>query len=207
MSEIVKEMLLKRNEEMAIWYFLTVSLEVDYTPSAKMCILLKKIFDNSFAILEKGENGKIHFHLLGQAVRRVDNIKQAIKKLLKEEEYELSPYSLFMEPEVRTIWRLGYLHKESSNALWNTVFSEEAIKRGIDLYKENPGRKRTNISEGKYNVNKLVEIAREECRTATDVEEFLNDVTKGMVPFSQWQKINKKQFRQYVLSNYREDDR
>jgi len=204
-SEDIKETLTLNDG--AIWYFLTLSLDVDYTPSKEMNVLLKKIFLNSFAILEHGENGKTHFHLLGQALRRSDNIKNAIKEKLKKEEYEVTPYSVHMEPEVKVMYRLGYLHKEGSDSLWNTVFPEEAIKRAIKVYQESPNKKRTEIKDGKFNVNKLVEMARQECRTASEVEQFINDITKGMVPFSQWQKINWKRFRQYVLSEYKEDDK
>lgn len=192
--------------EPGCWWFLTVSLDIDFVPSEKILQYCRKVFSEHYGVIEHGDSGKAHFHLVGYSIRRQDNMKSGMTKLLEKEDYTTGQWSVDLRAEPRAEWRMGYLMKELDSKVVLSNIEERVLEKGKLCYETSPKRERKELKAGKFNVNKLMDLCRQSCHSHDDVINFINDCAEpGVVDFSQWQKINWKRFRQYALKNYSEE--
>lgn len=186
-----------------IYYFGTISLDQDYTPSEKMVNHLKNKFkDYLYAVIEHGEQGgKQHLHWIGLSTVRGDNLKQSIKKVLEKDGYSLSQYSVDLSPEPNPVWRLGYLLKEETRvkvAELNvpTHFFEEAKKQ----YEAKPKRSRPQKDAKSISQKAIAEYMMENnCQTKDDISRCLDIlIDEGRLDFPTYSKLNRKNLLDFI---------
>jgi len=186
-------------------YFVTISLSVDYEPSDDVISQLSyKVFpDQCYAVIEKGENGKAHFHLVGTTSRRQDSLKRSLKSFVQKDGFEFDDkFSIDVLPEPNLRWRVGYLMKEPDRqVLINQGFAEATLEACRVEYERKPKRQRSEKRGKTLSIRQLAEQAIEQnCNSDDSIREFLKNAKySGQLPYDVYQKLNVKKFRSYLL--------
>lgn len=192
------------------FYFGSISLSVDYIPSDDMIAYLSRFHPNKlYGVVEKGENGKDHFHYVGLTHASQNNIREGIKKILRKEEYEIhSKKSVVLLPEVKASWRLGYLQKEKPFLeIVRIGFTDENLLSAKAEYDARPKRKNQEDSDSKnprLTKNKVVEyLIEHECYDTISIDQALTTLkTEGRFPYDLYEKLNCQKLYNYIRGNY-----
>lgn len=193
-----------------IWYFVTISLVSDYTPSEAMLKLFRKMFSCVYVVQEgTTEEGtpKLHVHLVGLTARRQDNIRTAIMSRLKKDDCVIDDsFSVKVIATPKPEYELGYLQKESTAiVLLNQDISDQALKNGKEWFESLPKRQRKE-KRGSFNLDRFIADAKLKCQNREDIKAYLSYAQdEGLLTFSQYQKLNVKKMVEWILREWNVD--
>lgn len=189
-----------------IWFFVTISLDVDYSPSIKVMNYFNKKFSPLYMVQEKGESGKLHVHSVGLTTARQDNIKRGISKLLMDDGYVVDPkFSVDVVPEPNANWRIGYLQKEINHKILSSQgLLQATLERSKVDYDAKPKRVRTENRGKALSMEALAaQCIDAGCSDELSIIEFFRICqADGRLSFTLYHKLNCKKFVHYVTKSF-----
>lgn len=189
------------------YYFGTVSTDCDYNPSDKMMTALKKKFkDLLHVVLEYGDSGKQHMHWVGISSIRLDNLKNSLRKILIDDQIDVSNYTLDLRPEPNVNWRIGYLEKEAKRKVLYTTLGDVTLEQCKADYDAKPKRDRGLKQEKCMSYNQLAEYMEDAgIYTREGVLEALKILKREKrINFAFFQKLNVKKLINYMTERFDE---
>lgn len=187
-----------------IWYFGTVSLDQDYTPSEKMISYLKKVNQELHIVLETGNSGKLHMHWIGVNTLRQDNYKSRVRKILEQDGYDVTNFSIDLSAEPNPMWRLGYLLKEEKRVTLCNTFRDASLEEANSIYQAKPKKERAEKQEKTMSKDKVAQYCADHgCVTRGEVLFCLKTLkTEGRITFSFYEKLNVKKLIMWCTEQF-----
>lgn len=194
-----------------MWCFGTISTETDYIMGEKTKNTLAKACDQLMIVQEEGTSGKKHVHFLGFTERRLNNFKNTITKLVKNEGHEISEYTIDLQATPYPFEKLAYILKEQNKVIiLNNDISEDMIKKAIEKFPPEKFLKSKNQKQDKFwSEQKIVMYLTEhKCTDRYEIKEALTLLkNEGKFSYSTYKKMNMKKLVEYLNNDFNLEDR